>query len=73
MQLTSDELLPALSVYLQAPQAKADYKQLLQLIDAVKFAKYTPPQQDNIQALQLAAATLEHFERQLQISRQHVN
>lgn len=70
MQLTSEELLPLLSVYLQAPQAKAEYKQLLQLIDSAKFAKFMPPQQENIKALQLAAATLQHFEGQLQIVRQ---
>lgn len=72
-QLTSDELLPAVSIYLQAAEARNVYKQLLQLTDAAKFAKYIPGPQENTEALQLAAATLQYVEGQVQITKQHVN
>lgn len=72
-QFTSDELLPILAVYLQAKKAREDYRQVLQLTDAVKFAKYIPGPQENTEALQLAAATLQHIEEQVQITKQHVN
>jgi len=72
-QLTSEELLPVLAVYLQNAQAKAGYRQLLMLVDAAKFAKYTPGEQENTEAIQLAAASLEHIDRQIQMTTQHVN
>lgn len=71
MQLTSDELVPAISLYLQNKQAKTAYMQLLQLIDAVKFAKYTPAQSEHTEALQVAAATLQHIDGQVQIAKQN--
>jgi len=72
-QFTSDELLPVVAVYLQDKKAREDYRQVLQLIDAAKFAKYVPGNQENTEALQLAAATLQHIDTQVQITTQHVN
>ena len=71
MQLTSDELVNAISLYLQNRQANSTYVQLLRLIDAAKFAKYTPAQNENTEALQLAAATLQHIDKQVQIATQN--
>jgi len=71
MQLTSDEMVPAIGLYLQNKQANTAYRQLLALIDAAKFAKYTPAQQENAEALQLAAATLQHIDGQVQIATQN--
>lgn len=67
MQSTSDELMLKLGVYLQNREMKTTYFQLLRLTDAVKFAKYQPAAQQNEEALQQAAATLQHIEKQLQI------
>lgn len=71
MQLTSDELVNTIGLYLQNRQANSAYLQLLRLTDAAKFAKYTPAQNENMKALQLAAATLQHIDGQVQIATQH--
>ena len=72
MQSTSDELIIKLGVYLQDREMKARFYQLLRLIDAVKFAKYLPAEPQHTEALQQAAAALQHIERQLQIANGHV-
>lgn len=71
MQLTSDEMINAIGLYLQNKQAKSAYVQLLRLIDAAKFAKYIPPHTENTEALQVAAATLQHIDEQVQIAIQN--
>jgi len=71
MQLTSDEMVIAIGLYLQNKQANGAYVQLLRLIDAAKFAKYTPAQSENTEALQVAAATLQHIDGQVQIAIQN--
>ncbi len=73
MQLTSDEVMFAIGVYLQDKQAKTAYHQLLRLVDAVKFARYTPDQPQHKDALKVAAATLQHIDKQIQIATYHVN
>jgi hypothetical protein len=73
MQSTSDELMLKLGVYLQNREMKTTYFQLLRLTDAVKFARYQPAAQQTEEALQQAAATLQHIEKQLQIINRHGN
>jgi len=71
-ELTSDELLPMMGVYLQDQPARARYKQLLQLTDSVKFAKYKPAVPEHADALRAAAVTLQYIDGQIQISTGHV-
>jgi hypothetical protein len=72
-QSTSDELMIKLGVYLQDRDMKTKFYQLLRLVDAVKFAKYLPAEQQHEEALQSAAVSLQHIERQIQMANRHVN
>jgi len=73
MQLTTDEIMVSLAVYLQDKQAKTSFYQLLRLIDAVKFAKYLPGDAQHTEAISLATTGLQHIDNQIQLSIRHVD
>ena len=73
MQLTTDEIMVLLAVYLQDKQAKTSFYQLLRLIDAVKFAKYMAGDAQHTEAIALASSGLQHIDNQIQLSIRHAD
>lgn len=65
MQLTSDELMIQLNVYIQ-PEARVSFYQLLRLISAVKFAKYQPAEEQKEADIKTAKEAVEHIYYNLQ-------
>lgn len=73
MQLTTDEIMISLGIYLQDKQAKTSFYQSLRLVNAVKFAKYIPGPEQNAEALKLTTAGLQHIDNQIQLASRHAN
>jgi hypothetical protein len=71
LHLTQDELTQQLSAYLQQQEVRIAFYQLLRLINAVKFAKYTPPASQQAESINTAKATVQYIHYQLQRSQQH--
>ena len=65
MQLTADELMVQMNVYMQ-PEARASFYQLLRLISAVKFAKYQPADTQKGADIRTAKEAVEHIYYNLQ-------
>ena len=65
MQLTSDELMVQLNVYMQ-PESRVSFYQLLRLISAVKFAKYQPDEAQKTTGVKTAKEAIEHIYYNLQ-------
>ena len=70
MQLTTDELMIQLNVYIQ-PEARASFYQLLRLISAVKFAKYQPADTQKEADIRTAKEAIEHIYYNLQRNLAH--
>jgi hypothetical protein len=66
LHLTQDELTQQLNVYLQQQDVRITFYQLLRLINAVKFAKYTPPAAQQTESINTAKATVQYIHYQLQ-------
>jgi hypothetical protein len=62
-QITSDELMITLIVYLQDEKRRTAFYQWLRLTDAVKFAKYIPEAVQNNEAVETAIASLQHIDQ----------
>ena len=65
LQLTSDELMIQLNVYM-LPEARASFYQLLRLISAVKFAKYQPADTQKEADIRTTKQAIEHIYYNLQ-------
>ena len=65
LQLTSDELMLQLNVYIQ-PEARTPFYQLLRLINAVKFAKYQPDEMQKATGINTAKEAIQHIYYHLQ-------
>lgn len=61
--ITSDELMVAIIVYLQDEKRRTAFFQLLRLIDAVKFAKYLPDETQYDEAIVTAIKSLQHIDQ----------
>ena len=72
-QITSDELMVTIIVYLQDEQKRTAFFQLLRLTDAVKFAKYIPDMSQHDNAVQTAIASLQHIDQLIKQTKQHDN
>jgi hypothetical protein len=70
-QATSDELMVLIGVYLQNEKMRTPFFQFLRLADVVKFAKYTPSQEQNNEAVETAIKTLQHVDALTQRKEQH--
>ncbi len=66
LHLTQDELTQQLNVYLQQPDERTAFYQLLRLMNAVKFAKYAPPAAQQAESINTAKATVQYIHYQLQ-------
>jgi len=66
LHLTQDELTQQLNVHLQQQDVRIAFYQLLRLINAVKFAKYTPPAAQQTESIDTAKATVQYIHYQLQ-------
>jgi len=71
LHLTQDELTQQLNAYLQQQDIRTAFYQLLRLMNAVKFAKYTPPAAQQAESINTAKATVQYIHYQLQRSQQH--
>jgi hypothetical protein len=71
LHLTQDELTQQLNVYLQQQEVRIAFYQLLRLMNAVKFAKYTPPAAQQAESINTAKETIQFIHYQLQRSQQH--
>src|SRR5205085_9589524 len=60
LHLTQDELTQQLNVYLQQQKVRIAFYQLLRLINAVKFAKYTPPAAQQTESINTAKETVQY-------------
>ncbi len=60
LQLTSDELMLQLNVYVK-PEARTPFYQLLRLVSAVKFAKYQPGEAQKTTDIDTAKQAVEHI------------
>ena len=67
LQLTGDELMMQLNTYLQGDDRTSFY-QLLRLMNAVKFAKYQPKEEQKITDINIAKATVQNIYHHLQSS-----
>ena len=65
MQLTGDELMIQLNVYMQ-PESRVSFYQLLRLIIAVKFARYQPDEAQKMADIKTAKEAIEHIYINLQ-------
>ena len=65
LQLTSDELMLQLNVYIK-PEARTPFYQLLRLINAVKFAKYQPDETQKATDINTAKEAIQHIYYHLQ-------
>jgi len=72
-QITSDELMITLIVYLQDEKRRTAFYQLLRLTDAVKFAKYIPEAVQNNEAVETAVTSLQHIDQLIKQIKQHDN
>jgi preprotein translocase subunit Sec61beta len=72
-QLTSDEIMLRLSVYLQHQKRRSELYQLLRLADAAKFAKYKPSTEENASAIATAVESLKHIDNMVQLIKANVN
>lgn len=73
MQLTSDEMMIQLNVYIQQ-ESRTSFYQLLRLISAVKFAKYQPGEVQKTADINTAKEAVEHIYYHLQRNlAQHAN
>ena len=73
LQLTSDELMVQLNVYIRQ-EARVYFYQLLRLISAVKFAKYQPAEAQKAADISAAKEAVEHIYYHLQRNfTQHAN
>ena len=66
LHLTQDELTQQLNVYLQQQDVRIAFYQLLRLMNAVKFAKYTPPSAQQVESISTAKATVQYIHYHLQ-------
>ena len=66
LHLTQDELTQQLNVYLQQQDVRIAFYQLLRLMNAVKFAKYTPPAAQQAESINTAKATVQYIHYHLQ-------
>jgi hypothetical protein len=66
LHLTQDELTQQLSTYLQPQDVRTPFYQLLRLMNAVKFARYTPPAAQQAESINTAKATIQYIHYQLQ-------
>jgi hypothetical protein len=73
MHFTREELMPVVAIYLTDRQMKDQFRQLVQLIDAAKFAKYAPGVGETTDALHKAALILKYIDSQIQLAKQHAN
>ena len=58
MHITTAELMQRLNVYLQQPDLRKQFQQLMYMNSAVKFAKYFPPKKESMLMLATAANAL---------------
>ena len=70
LQLTSDELMVQMNVYL-LPEVRTQFYQLLRLISTVKFAQYKPDEQRKPADITTAKEAIEHIFYNLQRSALH--
>lgn len=61
LHLTQDEIMIQLNVFLQDKDQRTQFYQLLRLINAVKFAKYAPPQTQQQQAISTAKTIIQQI------------
>ncbi len=66
LHLTQDELTQQLNVHLQQQDVRIAFYQLLRLINAVKFARYTPQAAQQTESINTAKATVQYIHYQLQ-------
>lgn len=69
--ITSDELMLAIIVYMQDEKRRTAFFQLQRLTDAVKFAKYLPTTNHKEEAIIVAIESLKHIDQQIKQSKQH--
>jgi len=69
LQLTGDELMVQLNVYI-LPEARTSFYQLLRLVSAVKFAKYVPEDSQKSADIATTKAAIQHIYYHLQRSLQ---
>ncbi len=65
LQMTSDELMIRMKVYLSKENIRTKFFQLLRLADAVKFAKYLPDNLQNNESLETARDTIKYIDETL--------
>jgi hypothetical protein len=65
LHLTQDELTQQLNVHLQQLDVRIAFYQLLRLINAVKFARYTPPAAQQSESINTAKETVQYIHHQL--------
>lgn len=73
LQYTSDELMVALKGGFSSDQLRTDFYQLLRLCDAVKFAKYIPEREQQLQAVDKAGDCIKQIDQTLRQQTAHVN
>ena len=61
-QLTSDELMIRLKINLAKEETRTKFYQTLRLVDAVKFAKYLPGNDQNNEAIAISKETIKYIE-----------
>jgi LPXTG-motif cell wall-anchored protein len=66
LQLTGDELMIKLKIYLAKENVRTKFYQLMRLSDAVKFAKYIPENSENNEAVSTARETIQFTESEIQ-------
>ena len=71
MQCTSDEMMLRLQVSLQQEEIRTRFFQLVRLIDAVKFARYTPAENYKAEAIDTISQTVQLIHSQMQQAIQH--
>lgn len=68
LKKTSDEIMVATKLYMQDEKVQTAFFQQLRLIDAVKFAKYTPSGTARPEAVDIARHTLEYIDKQADLT-----
>jgi hypothetical protein len=66
LQMTGDELMIKLKIYLTKEEVRTKFYQLMRLSDAVKFAKYIPETSENNEAISTARETIQFTEDSIQ-------
>lgn len=73
LQITTPELIQRMNIYLQQPELKKQFQQLMYMNSAVKFAKYFPPKSESMLALATAANTLTELNTLIKKAKVHAH